>query len=93
MKRQASTRTQQTSTVCDAAGASGDGVSNDPENVYERAAVQYMMRRLDGFAREIGLDEGTTRGIVKQVVADMPLHTVDERLECARDWLLMAATA
>jgi hypothetical protein len=39
----------------------------DPEIAHERAAIQHMMRRLDGFARGLGLDEGTTGQIVEQV--------------------------
>jgi hypothetical protein len=58
----------------------------------DRAATQHMMRRLDGFARGLGLDEATTRRIVEQAVADMPLHTNDERVEWARKWLLAAAS-
>ncbi|MGH1575567.1 hypothetical protein ACRAWG_39310 (plasmid) [Methylobacterium sp. P31] len=42
------------------------------------------MRRLDGFARGLGLDEAVTRQIVEKVVADMPLRTDEERLIEAR---------
>ena len=68
-------------------------MSDDPEALHERAAIQYMMRRLDGFARGLGLDQATTRGIVEQVVADMPLHTNDERVEWSRNRLDAAASA
>jgi hypothetical protein len=65
-------------------------VSEDPEATHERAAIQHMMRRLDGFARGLGLDEGATRQIVEQVVADMPVHTDEERLIEARAQMILA---
>ncbi|WP_267359357.1 MULTISPECIES: hypothetical protein [unclassified Methylobacterium] len=68
-------------------------MSNDPEAAHERAAIQYMMRRLDGFARGLGLDEATTRQVVEKVAADMPMRSVGERLETARRYLLAAASA
>lgn len=37
-----------------------------------------MMRRLDGFARGLGLDEAVTRQIVEKVVADLPVRSDDE---------------
>jgi len=37
----------------------------------DRTSVQHMMRRLDGFARGLGLDEASTRVIVEKVAADM----------------------
>jgi hypothetical protein len=64
-----------------------------PEIQRERAAIQYMMRRLDGFARGLGLIEATTRQIVEKVAADMPERSDDERLETARNSLLAAASA
>lgn len=67
-----------------AAGASGEGMSDDPEAAHERAAIQHMMRRLDGFARGLGLDEAAAREIVEPVYADMPVHTDEERLAEAR---------
>jgi hypothetical protein len=39
-----------------------------------------MMRRLDGFARGLGLEEATTRQIVGAVVVDMPDQADEERL-------------
>ena len=65
----------------------------DPEASHERAAIQFMMRRLDGFARGLGLNEATTRQIVEKVAADMPKRPDDERLEIARNCLLAAASA
>ncbi|WP_457108834.1 hypothetical protein [Methylobacterium sp. P5_C11] len=50
-----------------------------------------MMRRLDGFARGLGLDEAITRQIVEKVVADMPVHTDDERLAEARARMIVAS--
>jgi hypothetical protein len=68
-------------------------MSDDPGATHERAAIQFMMRRLDGFARGLGLDDATTRGIVEKVAADMPVHTDEERLETARRCLLAVASA
>jgi hypothetical protein len=48
-----------------------------PEASHERAAIQFMMRRLDGFARGLGLNEATTRQIVEKVAADMPKRLDD----------------
>jgi hypothetical protein len=68
-------------------------MSEDPESVHERAAIQHMMRRLDGFARGIGLDEAVTRQIVEKVAADLLDRSDEERLETARRCLLAAASA
>ena len=54
-------------------------------------AIQHMMRRLDGFARGLGLDEATTRQIVEAVVTDMPDQPEDERLAEARCRLIVAS--
>ncbi|WP_267360804.1 MULTISPECIES: hypothetical protein [unclassified Methylobacterium] len=66
-------------------------MSDDPEATHERTAIQHMMRRLDGFARGLGLDEANMRQIVEQVVADMPMRTDDERLAEARNRLIVAS--
>ena len=66
-------------------------MSDDPEITHERAAIQHMMRRLDGFARGLGLDEAATRQIVEKVFADMPLHTDEERLAEARARMIAAS--
>lgn len=68
-------------------------MSDDSASAHERAAIQYMMRRLDGFARGLGFDEAATREIVERIAADMPQQTDDERLETARNCLLAAASA
>lgn len=52
----------------------------DPGTSREQAAIRHTMRRLEGFARGLGLSEAATRRIVKKVVADMPLRTDEERL-------------
>lgn len=57
----------------------------------ERITTQHMMRRLDGFARGLGLDEAVTCEIVEQVVADMPGQDASERLLEARTRLILAA--
>lgn len=64
-------------------------MSDDPEATHERAAVQFMMRRLDGFARGLCLDEAATRRIVERVYADMPVHTDEERLIEARAQMIL----
>ena len=66
-------------------------MSEDLEATHERAAVQHMMRQLDGFARGVGLDEATTRQVVERVVVDMPVHTDEERLAEARNRLIIAS--
>jgi hypothetical protein len=54
-------------------------------------AIQHMMRRLDGFARGLGLNETTTRQIVEAVVADMPDQPEEERLAEARRRMIVAS--
>ncbi|MCJ2021290.1 hypothetical protein MKK84_28390 [Methylobacterium sp. E-065] len=66
-------------------------MSDDPEATHERAAVQHMMRRLDGFARGVGLDEAAARGIVEKVVADMLMRTDEERVIEARTRMIEAS--
>ena len=56
----------------------------------EAAAVQRVMRRLDGFARGLGLGEATTRQIVEKVAADMPMRSDEERLVEARARMILA---
>jgi len=68
-------------------------VSDDSASAHERAAIQYMMRRLDGFARGLGLDEAATRQIVMRIAADMPERSDEDRLESARRCLLASASA
>ena len=68
-------------------------MSDSPEAAQRRVAIQYMMRRLDGFARGLGLDEAVTRQIVERIAADLPERSDDERLEAARNCLLAAASA
>ena len=49
-----------------------DDMSDNAEGAHERTAVQYMMRRLDGSARGLGLNEAAMCQIVERVVAYMP---------------------
>ncbi|MHB2208253.1 hypothetical protein [Methylobacterium sp. CM6257] len=56
----------------------------DPANSNVKGEVQYMMDRLDGFARNLGLTRTATRQIVEKVLADMPTRTTQERLTEAR---------
>lgn len=57
----------------------------------DRAVVQQMMRRLDGFARGLGLDEAATRQIVEKVAADMVDQLDEERMMEARKRMLLAS--
>ena len=57
----------------------------------DRPAVQQMMRRLDGFARGLGLDEAATRTIVEKVVTDMGERSDEERMMEARKRMLLAS--
>ena len=69
-----------------------DGTGMDaPETRGERATIQHMMRRLDGFARGLGLDEATARQIVEKVAADMPMRTDEERMIEARLRMIVAS--
>ena len=65
-------------------------MSADPETAHRRAAIQHIMRRLDGFARGLGLDEAATRQVVEQVAADMPDQDSKELLVEARTRLILA---
>lgn len=66
-------------------------MSDDPEAAHERAAIQHMMRRLDKFARELGLNEAVTRLIAESVTTEMPMRTDDEQLAEARAWIVAAS--
>lgn len=55
------------------------------------AVVEHLMSRLQGCARGFGLNEMKARQIVERVVIDMPLHTDEERLEWARNWMIAAS--
>ena len=64
---------------------------SDEPSPPDRTATQHMMRRLDGFARGLGLDEAMTREIVEKVAADMPDEADDERLAEARRRMTVAS--
>lgn len=66
-------------------------MSDDREATHERAAIQHMMRRLDGFARGLGLDEAATRRIVEQIAAEMPHQSDEGRLDAARQRMIVAS--
>lgn len=55
------------------------------------AEPRHMMRRLDGFARVLGLDEAATRTIVEKVAAELPEHSDEERLAEARRRMIVAS--
>ena len=50
-----------------------------------------MMRRLDGFARGLGLDEAATRQVVERVVADIPVYRDEERLATAGERMIVTS--
>ena len=54
------------------------------------AAVQHMMRYLDGVARVLGMDEATTRAIVEKVVTEMPNQQDEDRIAEARLRMIVA---
>lgn len=56
-----------------------------------QSAIQRMMRRLDGFARGLGLDEAATQRIVEQIVAEMPDRDDEARLDAARQRMIVAS--
>ncbi len=76
----------------DAAGPSGEGMSEDPAPLRRQAAVQRMMRRPDGFARGLGLDEVAPRRIVEQIAAAMPDQDDEARLDAARQRIIVGPT-
>jgi hypothetical protein len=73
---------------CDPTGASGEGMSEDPNH---EIVVARLIRQLYGFADGLGLDEFTVRMIVERVIADMPLAPDGDRLARARNWMLIAS--
>ncbi|GAN52507.1 hypothetical protein ACXR8U_13590 [Methylobacterium radiotolerans] len=66
-------------------------MSQYPAPLRPDLAIQHMMRRLDGFARGLGLDEAATRHIVEQVVADMAMRSDEERMVEARRRMIIAS--
>lgn len=69
---------------------SGSEMNDGSDAAHQRAAIQHMMRRLDGFARGLGLEEAATRRIVEQVATDMPTRSDEERLVEARSRMILA---
>ncbi|MEG9526827.1 MAG: hypothetical protein MIL41_13825 [Hyphomicrobiales bacterium] len=65
-------------------------MSERPEDAHQRAAIQHMMRRLERFARGLGLDEAATRHVVERVVVDMPDQDAGERVIEARARMILA---
>lgn len=65
-------------------------MSDDPETAHERAAIQQMMRRFDGFARGLGLSETTTRQVAEKVVAAMVMRADGKRMIEARTRMIEA---
>ncbi len=67
-------------------------VGSDAGRARELTEIQLMLRRLKGFALVIDLDEATMRQIIRQVVADMPKRSDEERLVEARSRMIAAST-
>ena len=65
-------------------------MNESPEIASERAAIQHLVRRLDGFRRGLELDEAMIRQIVEAVFADISLRTDEDRLIEARTRMIMA---
>jgi hypothetical protein len=66
-------------------------MSEASPNPIDKAAVQRLMRRVEGFARGLGLDDASARRIVEAVVADMPSRLDEERVAEARVRMITAA--
>ena len=64
---------------------------SDDADPNRQIVIERLMRRLEGFAVGIGLDEETTRHIVERVITDMPLASDDDRLARARNRMLIAS--
>ncbi|GAN50737.1 MULTISPECIES: hypothetical protein [Methylobacterium] len=64
---------------------------SDDADPNREIVIERLMRRLEGFAVGIGLDEEMTRHIVERVITDMPLASDDDRLARARNWMLIAS--
>lgn len=64
---------------------------SDEPSLPDRTATQHMMRRLDGFARGLGLEEAATRTIVEKVATELPKHSDEERLAEARRRMIVAS--
>ena len=64
---------------------------SDDADPNREIVIERLMRRLEGFAVGIGLDEETTRHIVERVITDMPLASDDDRLARARNRMLIAS--
>ncbi|MCJ2101225.1 hypothetical protein [Methylobacterium sp. E-046] len=56
----------------------------------DRLAIQRVLRRVDGFAPGLRLDDATARRVVEEVITDMPTRTDDDRLMEVRKRLLIA---
>lgn len=59
---------------------------------YDEAAVERLMRHLHRFVQDIGFDEAKARQIIEQIIIDMPLHSDEERVECACSWMLAVSS-
>lgn len=66
-------------------------MSDDSDPSRRQADIHFMMQRLKGFSRVVDLDEAKTRQIIRQVVADMPSRSDEERLVEARSRMIRAS--
>lgn len=65
-------------------------MSEELSGPVDQAAVNRLLRRLDSFARGLGLDDATARQIAGEVAADIPFGADEERLAEARRRMLTA---
>ncbi|GLS70396.1 hypothetical protein [Methylobacterium tardum] len=64
---------------------------SDTADPRHEIVVARLMRQLDRFAHDLGVDEFDVRLIAQRVIADMPLMPDEDRLARARNWLLVAS--
>lgn len=64
---------------------------SDEADPNREIVIERLMKRLEGFAVGIGIDQETTRHIVDRVITDMPFAPDEDRLARARNWMLIAS--
>lgn len=63
-------------------------MSGEASGPADQAAINRLLRRLDGFARGLEPDDAAARRIARDIVADMPSRLDEERLAEARTRML-----
>jgi pantoate kinase len=64
-------------------------VSEATPDLIDEGAVQRLIKRVEGFARGLGLDDASTRRIAEAFVADMPSRLDEEQMVEARTRMLI----